>query len=157
VILPSPVYSIVTVKLDGETAPTGSYRVDNNRLLVRTDGQRWPSCNNLSKADTEVGTWSVTALYGQPVPVSGQLAVGEMACELLRAMRGEDCRLPAGLASVARQGVTFNLQDLGQTIKDGITGFDLVDRFIGAVNPNKLVNRSRVYSIDRMPHRRAGT
>lgn len=157
VLLPSPVSSIVSVKMDGTPMATGAYRVDNNRLLVRLDGERWPRCNNLAVADTEPGSWSVTALYGQPVPVAGQLAVGEMACEFLRALAGEDCRLPAGVQSIARQGVTINFPDAGEFLKEGRTGFDLVDRFLAAVNPYHKAQRSRVYSVDRMPHRRAGT
>jgi hypothetical protein len=150
------VSSIVSVKMDGTPMVTGAYRLDNDHLLVRTDGQKWPRCNDLTKDDTQAGTWSVTALYGQTVPVGGQLAVGELACELMRAMNGEDCRLPTGLQSLARQGVTINFADLGSLMKDGITGFDLVDRFIGSVNPNKLQQRSRVYSVDRPAHRRTG-
>lgn len=157
VILPSPVYSIVNVKMDGTPMATGAYRVDNNRLLVRLDGQRWPRCNNLAVNDDQPGSWSVTALYGEPVPVGGQLAVGELACEFLRAMAGEDCRLPAGVQSIARQGVTINFPDAGEFLKEGRTGFDLVDRFLAAVNPHHLSQRSRVYSVDRPMHRRAGT
>lgn len=154
--LPSPVSSIVTVKMDGTPMVTGAYRLDNDHLLVRTDGSKWPVCNDLTLDDTQIGTWSVTALYGQDVPVGGQLAVGELACELLRAINGEDCRLPTGLQSVARQGVTINFADLGKLQKDGITGFDLVDRFIGSVNPHHLTSRSRVASVDRPAHRRTG-
>jgi hypothetical protein len=157
VVLPAPVSSIVNVKMDGTPMATGAYRVDNNRLLVRTDGQRWPRCNNMVKDDTQPGTWSVTALYGQDVPVAGQLAVGEMACEILRAMGGEDCRLPAGVQSLIRQGVTIDFPQVGQLIRDGITGLYLVDQFVASVNPSRLPARSRVYSVDTKPHRRAGT
>lgn len=157
VVLPAPVSSVTQVKMDGTPMVTGAYRVDDARILVRTDGQRWPRCNNLVLDDTQAGTWSVTALYGQAVPVAGQLAVGEMACELLRAMRGEDCRLPAGVQSIARQGVTINFPDAGEFLREGRTGFDLVDRFLATVNPYHLMSRSRVYSIDRPAHRRAGT
>lgn len=154
VILPSPVQSITTVKLDGAVAPTGTYRLDNNRLLVRTDGQRWPSCNNLTKDDTQVGTWSITAVYGQSVPESGSLAVGELACEILRAMRGEECRLPPGVTQLTRQGVSISIPDIGSLFRDGKTGLYLADMFIISSNPNKLQQRSRIYSPDRMPHRR---
>lgn len=157
VVLPAPVSSIVRVKMDGTPMATGSYRVDDNRLLVRTDGQRWPRCNNMTLDDSQPGTWSVTALFGQDVPVSGQLAVGEMACEILRAMDGEDCRLPAGVQSLVRQGVEINFPEVGTLIRDGITGLYLVDQFIAAVNPSHLRARSRVYSVDRRPPRRAGT
>jgi len=157
VILPSPVSSIVSVKLDGSVAPTGTYRVDNNRLLVRTDGQKWPYCNDLNKDDTQPGTWSVTALYGQPVPSSGQFAMGELACEILKASNGDDCRLPPGVTSLIREGVTIQYPDVGALLKEGRTGLYLVDMFLASTNPNRLQARSRIYSPDSMPHRRTGT
>jgi len=148
------VQSIVTVKLDGVVAPTGSYRLDNNRLLVRTDGQQWPSCNNLNKDDTQPGTWSVTAVYGQPVPKMGEVAMGELACEILKAMAGEECRLPPGVTQLTRQGVSISVPDIGDLFRDGKTGLYLVDMFLSASNPHKLQQRGRIYSPDRMPHRR---
>jgi hypothetical protein len=157
VVLPAPVSSIVSVKMDGTPMATGAYRVDNNRLLVRTDGQRWPRCNNMTLDDTHAGTWSVTALYGQDVPVSGQFAVGEMACQILRAMQGQDCRLPPGVQSLVRQGVEIRFPEVGELLKEGRTGLYLVDSFVTTVNPNRLKTRSRVYSVDTPPHRRAGT
>jgi hypothetical protein len=157
VILPSPVDRIVQVTMDGTPMATGAYRVDNNRFLVRQDGQRWPRCNNLALDDTHPGTWSVTASYGQTVPVSGQMAVGEMACEFLRAMDGEECRLPVGLQQLARQGVTIQFPQIGSLIRDGITGLYLVDYFLGSANPNRLQSRSRVYNVEQPVHRRAGT
>lgn len=157
VVLPNPVQSITTVKLDGAVAPTGSYRLDNNRLLVRTDGQRWPRCNDLTKDDTQVGTWSVTASYGQPVPAMGEIAMGALACELLKAMRGEDCTLPAGVTNLTRQGVSIEIPDIGSIFEHGRTGLFTVDMFIIAANPNKIMQRARVYSPDRIPHRRAGS
>jgi len=151
------VSSIVSVKLDGAAMPTGSYRMDNNRLLVRTDGQRWPFCQDMSKADTEVGTWSVTAVIGEDVPQGAALAMGEMACEIIKAGQGQDCRLPPGVTQLVRQGVTIQYPDVGQLLKDGRTGLYLVDLFLASENPDGLKQRGRVYSVDRPPHRRAGT
>src|SRR5262249_23894476 len=59
-LLPAPVSQVLQVKVDGQILDPSAYRVDNWRLLVRTDGGIWPVCNDLAKADTEVGTWSVT-------------------------------------------------------------------------------------------------
>lgn len=157
VILPSPVSSVVTVRMDGTPMATGSYRVDNNRLLVRTDGQRWPRCNDLSKNDDQPGTWSVTAAYGQVVPVAGQLAVGEMACEILRAMDGEDCTLPVGIQALTRQGVSISFPNVGELFSKGRTGLYLVDAFVTTSNPSGLTSRSRVYSVDRPLSRRTNT
>lgn len=157
VVLPAPVSSIVNVKMDGTPMATGAYRVDDNRLLVRTDGQRWPRHNDLSKDDSQAGTWSVTANYGQDVPVGGQLAVGEMACQILRGMAGEDCQLPPGVQTLVRQGVEIRFPELGSLMKEGRTGLYLVDAFVTTVNPSRLKSRSRVYSVDTRPPRRAGT
>lgn len=158
VILPAPVSQIVTVKVDGSPLATGgAYRVDNNRRLVRTDGQDWPRCNNLLLDDTQAGTWSVTAEYGEAVPESGQLAMGELACELLKAMAGEDCRLPPGVTQLVRQGMTISYPDVGQLLQDGRTGLYLVDLFLASENPFGLKQRPRVYGVDRPVHRRAGT
>jgi hypothetical protein len=155
--LPSPVSEIIMVRMDGTPMATGAYRVDNNRLLVRTDGQRWPRCNNLALDDSQPGTWSVTASYGSEVPVGGQLAVGEMACQILKAMDGQDCMLPAGVQQLVRQGVTINLPQIGTLIREGITGLYLVDQFLSSVNPSRLTSRSRVYSVDRPLSRRTNT
>lgn len=157
VLLPSPVNRIVSVKLDGAPMATGSYRVDNNRILVRTDGQQWPFCNDLSKDDTQAGTWSVTAAYGQDIPVGARLAMGELACEIVKAGNGEDCRLPPGVIQLARQGVTIQYPDVGQLLKDGRTGLYLVDLFLASENPDGLKQRGRFYSVDRPTQRRAGT
>lgn len=156
-VLPHPVNRITQVKVDGTPLVTGAYRVDNNRLLVRTDGGQWPYCNDLSKNDTEPGTWSVTALYGYDVPVSARLAMGELACEISKAGSGEDCRLPAGVVSLARQGVTIQFPDVGQLLKDGRTGLYLVDLFLASENPDGLKQRGKFYSIDSPQPRRAGT
>lgn len=157
VVLPAPVSSITTVKVDGIVLDSSAYRVDDNRLLVRTDGQVWPRCNNLSRDDDQPDTWSVTAVYGQDVPTLGRLAVGEMACEIMRAMSGEDCRLPAGIRTLVRQGVTIEMPNLGELFSDGKTGLYLADAFIQSVNPHRLTRRSRVYSVDHRSPRRAGT
>jgi hypothetical protein len=156
-VLPSPVSSIVSVKLDGTPMATGSYRVDNNRLLVRTDGQKWPVCNDLSKDDSQVGTWSVTASYGEDVPSSGRMAMGELACEIIRAALGEDCRLPPGVRNLTRQGVSIDIPDFGDLFKDGRTGLYLVDMFLAVENPDRLKSRARVYSVDRPTQRRTNT
>jgi hypothetical protein len=156
-LLPAPVHSIVEVLIDGTPLVTGAYRVDNNRLLVRTDGGRWPRCNDLSRADTEEGTWSVTAQFGEEPPEGAALAMGELACEIAKAADGQDCRLPAGVQQLVRQGVTISYPDVGELFAKGRTGLYLVDMFVATWNPSRLRSRSRVYRVDRPTVRRAGT
>lgn len=157
VALPAPVSAVTTVLVDGAPLATGSYRVDDNRLLVRTDGNDWPACNDLTKDDTEVGTWSVTLTVGQPVPQIGKLAAGELACEIVSAFNGEDCRLPKAVQSLVRQGVTMSWPSMSEMLKDGRTGMYLTDMFIQATNPHGLKQRSKVHNVDAPTRRRAGT
>lgn len=154
VVLPGPVNAITQVKIDGSPLVTGAYRVDDYRILVRQDGGSWPSCNDLSKPDDAAGTWSITAQFGLPVPASGELAVGELACELAKSLNGEACRLPRAVTNVTRQGVTINYGDIKDLFRGGLTGLFLVDSFIQATNPRHLMDRARVYSVDSPTGRR---
>lgn len=157
VSLPAPVHEVTQVKVDGDILATSAYRLDDSRRLVRTDGDDWPRCNDMALDDTEDGTWSVTADYGIPVPEGGEWAVGELACQLIRARLGEECRLSPQVTQLVRQGVTMEFPSISEMLKDGLTGLYLVDMFIATWNPNGLRRRSGVYSVDTPSHRRVGT
>lgn len=154
VVLPAPVDSIVAIKVDGVVLDPSAYVLYDARRLLRVDGEAWPTCNDLSAADTEDGTWSITASYGEPVPALGELAVGELACELLRAFEGDDCSLPANVQSLARQGVTIEMPDPAELRKQGLLGLRLGDLFIQTYNPHKLTQRSRAFRVDGSSPRR---
>lgn len=156
IVLPAPVHDVVQVKIDGVVVSGSEYRLDDNRLLVLLDDE-WPRCNDLNLPDTEPNTWSVTARYGLEVPAGGAWAVGELACELIRAGNGEDCRLPRNVTQLVRQGVTIQFPSLSDLLDGGRTGLYLVDQFVATWNPGGLRRRSGVYSVDRPPHRRVGT
>jgi hypothetical protein len=155
--LPSRVNAVTSVKADGVALPATSYRLDDNQFLVRTDGSLWPRCNDLTKDDTQAGTWSVTADYGITVPDSARMAMGEMTCQILRAMSNQDCQLPQNVQRLVRQGVTVEFPPVQALLAEGRTGLYLVDLFLTMTNPHKLDQRARVYSPDRMTPRRAGT
>ncbi len=155
-VLPAPVYQIVNIKVDGVIVSGSSYRLDDSRIVVRTDGQTWPICNDLSKNDTATGTWSVTAQYGQPVPSSASIAVGQLACEVVKAITGDDCALPQSVQSLARQGVNLTFLDPNELFSERRTGLRFTDMFISTFNPGGLNERSRVYDIDGPNPRRTG-
>lgn len=146
--LPAPVSTITEVRVDGVVLTGTAYKLYDNDLLIRTDGFTWPYCQNLLNDDTQVGTWSVTALYGEDVPDAGQWAIGEFACEYIKASRGEDCRLPRTVTNIARQGVTITMPVITDLLKEGKTGLYFTDFFLAAVNPSGLHRRSKVYSVD---------
>lgn len=153
VLLPGPVDSITEVRVDGLVVPATAYQVHDHRLLVRTDGGEWPTCQDLTAGPEEAGAFTVTYQLGIPVPPGGQYAAGVYACELLAACVGGTCRLPKRVQTVTRQGVTLAFLDPGDYLKDGLTGVPEVDQWIRAVNPDQLRGRSRVYSPDLLPPR----
>jgi hypothetical protein len=153
--LPAPVYDVTEVVIDGVVLASSAYRLDNNRILVRTDGGQWPSRNDLT-VDSGEGAWSVTARFGEPLPEGAALAMGELACQFAKAADGVDCRLPAGVQQLVRQGVTISYPDVGELFRQGRTGLYLVDAFIATWNPYGLRQRSRVYRVDQPTVRKPG-
>jgi hypothetical protein len=149
VTLPAPVHAITEVKVDGVVLSPTAYRLDEGRKLVRIDGSTWPYRNQLTLPDTGPGTWTVTAQYGESVPTSGAIAIGELACEYLKGLKGQDCRLPRAVTQLARQGVTITMPDLASQFQSGLTGLYFVDLFIKTWNPKGLRSRARAYSVDR--------
>jgi hypothetical protein len=146
--LPGPVSSIINIIIDGQVVPTGSYRLDNNRRVIRTDGGEWPACNDITQLSGP-GTWTATVLYGAEVPTLGQLAISELLCEFIAACTpGMTCKLPGKLAAVVRQGVQQTFVDPSKYLVDGKIGLYISDLFITTVNPNRLMNASGSYSPD---------
>lgn len=156
--LPSPVSSVAQVKVDGVILDPSAYRVDDWRLLVRTDGHIWPICQDLTKSDSATGTWSVTVNFGQDVPVLGQVAVGELACQITKLILGDkSCMLPKPVQQLVRQGVTLNFLDPNEVFANGRIGLYIGDLFITTTNPHGLAERSQVYDVDNARWRVTGT
>ncbi len=149
VALPGPVHSIVQVLVDGETVLPEAYRIRNSRWLIRVDGKPWPQHQNLAAADDQLGAFAVTYRQGIEVPLGGQIAVGDLALEFLRARKADGrCKLPDRAISVSRQGIDIELVDAQVLFEQGLTGIASVDQWIAAVNPHKARSRPRVYSPD---------
>lgn len=140
------VTQIFKVNIDGTDLSGSSYRLDEGRFLVRTDGENWPCCQDLSKDIDETGTWYIELEYGRQPPQMGKEAAQKLACELVKACVGEDCALPARVTSVARQGVSFSILDPQDFLSEGRTGLYEVDLFLKAVNPNGLQRRATAWA-----------
>lgn len=162
-----PVRAVVTVKIDGVVIPDDEYRLDNNRVLVRTlptadtvptERYGWPTCQDLALPDTEPGTFSVAFLHGFDPPAGGVLAAQVLAAELAKAATpGMTSRLPSRVTSIAREGITTNMLDAMALIPKGWTGLPDVDLWIRSVNPSQLARRARVWSPDMPSARRIAT
>jgi hypothetical protein len=147
--MPYPVASIESVTVDGVVLDPSAYRLDNGRILVRTDGECFPECQDLDLPTTEPGTWSVTLRPGEPLPVAGTIAAGKLACEFAKACTGgEGCALPEQLISLSRNGVEVQVADPQLLLDAGLTGVQEADLFIRAYNPNRLHSRPSVLSPD---------
>lgn len=153
--LPGPVAGITEVRINDVVVAPSAYRVDNATYLVRQDGGSWPVTQdfNVDQYATE-GTFVVTYARGVAVPGAGQVAAGTLAVEFLKACTGGNCRLPARVSSLTRQGVTMQAADT--TIKDGLTGINEVDNWIFSVNPYRRAQASAVWSPD-LPANRVTT
>lgn len=152
VLLPPPVGWVVEVRLDGAVVDEDSYRIDNERRLVRTDGGCWPSCQDMTAPADGEGAFSVTYLNAYLVDAIGSYVAGILACEFIKAITGGECQLPAGVTSVVRQGVTLEIA--AGAFPDGLTGIREVDAYIQRWNPNQLKMQPKVWSPDYRPTRR---
>lgn len=132
--LPGPIVEVTSVVIEGVTLDPSAYRVEQNRWLIRLDGEAWPETQNLNAAPGSPGTWEVHYTRGVAVPVGGQVAAGTLACELAKGALGDpDCGLPSRVQTVTRQGITVAVVDSFDDIKDGRTGLWSVDSWIAAV------------------------
>ena len=143
--LPGPVERVLEVRQDGLVVDPTSYQVDNGRWLVRTDGGCWPEHADLS---TNIDRFEVLYVRGTPVPQVLEDAAGILACEFAKAFKEQDCRLPARLSTLSRQGVQMTALDRDSLTRSNFTGIPEVDQVIFALNPHGLYSRPKVMSPD---------
>ncbi len=149
VALPGPVQSVTAVWVDGAELDAVAYRVQDRRWLLRVDGKVWPRHQDLTLADHAPGAFTVTYLRGIPIPTAGKVALGELACEFVKARNGNGkCAIPSRAQQVSRQGVSIELIDPATLFESGLTGVETVDRWLASVNPGRRRAPSRVYSPD---------
>lgn len=147
--LPLNVNRVSRIVIDGDVVPTGSYQVYNWRYVVRSDGGEWPWCNDPAILSGP-GAWSVDVVVGDEVPVIGQMAAGELACQIMQLCCNEECELPVNARRVTRQGVTVDTPELTTIVATGSLGLPYVNEFLAMVNPSQIKSRSRSYSPDTM-------
>jgi hypothetical protein len=149
--LPPSVHAITEVRIDGAALAASAYRVDNHALLVRLDGNAWPTCQNMA-ADprSAANTFQVDYTRGVPVPLGGQVAAGALACELAKAATGDKtCALPQRVQTIARQGVTMTMLDTFEDVERGRTGIWIVDSWVASVTQPRRGGSVRSVDIPR--------
>jgi len=143
IALRGPVVSVIEVIVAGEVVQESAYRVDVSKgayLLVRTDGQCWPSCG------AEPDDFQVTYGLGRELPLALQVATALLACEYAKHLAGGACALPARMTRLSRQGVELEV-DTGSAA-DGTTGIRQVDDVVASLNPGRRQSPPVILSPD---------
>lgn len=146
ILLPEEVGGIASVWLNGAELDPTAYRVDNGRRLVRTDGEVWPMCQDMANSDPAEGGLFVSYYAGVAPNDLLRYAAGVLASEFYKACGNGNCRLPQGVTSVTRAGVTMEIPS--GLFPGGATGIHEVDAVIRIYNPFSLKARARVMSPD---------
>jgi hypothetical protein len=122
------------------------YRVDNGNRLVRTDGETWPLCQDMNDGPDAVGSFTVSYYTGVAPNDLLRYAAGVLATEFYKACSGGKCRLPSGVTSVTRSGISMEVPS--GLFPGGATGIHEVDAVIRIYNPYSLKSPARVMSPD---------
>lgn len=153
-----PLVGIVQVLIDGVVVDPTTYRIDNNRTLVRladparnwaNDG--WPQCQRDDRPSSAPGTFEVTIEYGVAPPVAGVSAAAELGCQLALSQAPKtlsSCRLPQRVTNIVRNGLSAVVLDPMVFLDKGRTGLFLCDLFLTASNPHHLLRRATVSTPD---------
>lgn len=145
IALPGPVGEVQQVKLDGVVLDPFQYRVDGNSVVWVDQAMEcpWPACQDMTLPDSEEGTFSITYLNSFPVDALGAYAVGILAMEYAKACTSGKCKLPTGVTSIVRQGVSYDIAS--GAFPNGLTGLREVDAFIAIWNPGRLRQATGVW------------
>ncbi len=151
-----PIVSVEQIRIDGAVVPAGEYRIDDYQWLVRLPEagsdfkQGWPCCQRIDLAATEDRTFDVEFTFGKTRPQSAVLPTAELACELAKACDPSigDCKLPAKVQSMSREGVDFTFVPTVDFLDNDRTGLEAVDLWLKAVNPRGLRRPAVVWSPD---------
>jgi len=118
--------------------------VHNGNRLVRTDGDAWPACQDMTSITVDSFIVSFYPYLGPNDLL--RYAAGLLASEFLKACTGGQCRLPSGVTSISRSGMTMQIPS--GLFPTGGTGIREVDAIIRIYNPNGLKMTARVTSPD---------
>jgi hypothetical protein len=114
ITLRGPDPEITAVTIDG--AAFTDYEILDDRILVRTDGQQWPTNQKPWQPDTDDGTFSVTYTYGN-LPHLAKRAAADIVCDLLRSKPNDTRRLAPNARAATVSGVSIQLEQTAMEIK----------------------------------------
>lgn len=156
-----PIQSVQRVLVDGVEIDPNLYELTNDgKLRYLTNGPPnyepnfWPRCQYLERPSSAVGTFEVDLTVGFPLPRIAKRSVCAYASQFIRRDLSLDHMLDVRTKNVNRAGFSIDVVSPEDLIdKEGRTGIYLVDSFLAAYNPKKLLSPSFVFSPDTQPDR----
>lgn len=140
--MPNDPAAVLAVTIDGVSFT--DWRLDPGRLLVRTDGERWPCCQDMTLDATETNTFAVTCVLGDATFEVARLAAIDLASEFyLYQSDPSQCRIPTKVTTVTRQGSTYQTVNTATFGADGTLGLRLVDIFLAEFGKARKTMRMR--------------
>ncbi len=134
-----PVQRILSVEINGSLVSPTEYALLNHSTLGFVAG-------HLACVASCV---RVSYIWGTNPPAGGRAAATTLAEQFLLAWNNDDeCRLPARVTNVTRQGVSWTILDPQDFLNDGRTGIYTIDLFLKSVNPDNARRPARVFSPD---------
>lgn len=105
--LAGPNTEILEVTIDGVVLNPSEYGLINSHELFRREGS-WPSSNDYTLADTEVGTFTITYIFGPYTTATTKRAATELVCQMVTSDTAALSRL-RGVVSANVQGVSIQM------------------------------------------------
>jgi hypothetical protein len=147
--LPGRPVTVEQVWIDGAALDPGSWTLDPDGTLVRTDGGTWRYAQNVYAP-----AWIVGYTEGAVVDAAGNAAAGRLALEIGRALLADPaCRLNPRTRDLVRGGTSISLADPNEPANAGLTGVVAVDRWVRAVNPGGLSELASLSGMNTARHR----
>lgn len=129
---PNPTIDSLTV--DG--AAFTDYKLVDGRLLIRTDDQAWPSCQNLADAATEDGTFEITYTHGDVIPQLAKDACAEIVCSFVTSNPQDNRKSHPGVRGMSIAGVSISLEQQAMEIKNKAFMMPTVIRLLTVYAPD---------------------
>lgn len=149
---PGEVAEIRNISLNGFGIGPDMWRIEDGNTLIRQDDGCWPSCQNRRRPLGENCTFGITYVPGVKPDSYALYAAGVLACEFIKACTGgTGCRLPKGVQTISRQGVSMTLT--ASMWPGGLTSISEVDALISSLNPDGRKHLPKVWSPDLPRHK----
>lgn len=127
--LRGPNTDIVEITINGVVINPSEYGLLDNKYLFRRSGC-WPSVNDLTLAATQTDTFEITYRFGREPDKLTQMATTELACELLKDLKGKATSLPRGVTSANIQGASISVRSRAEALRAGDEQIPVVSRFL---------------------------